>query len=128
MHALSTISFSRLVSQGRRPGAHLYMRPSPRRSRFAFTRRQRSLRVQADSGTPSSDPEKVRVFSASSTNTILKESEYVPPDDEPTLAGKIFGSYLQLGVWIVVLSFAGYKGIQQVHLTLSQSVRSHAMM
>jgi len=38
---------------------------------------------------------------------------YVPPDDEPTLQGKIFGSWLQLGVWIVVLGFAGYKGIQQ---------------
>ena len=31
-------------------------------------------------------------------------------------APQFFGTYLQLGVWITVLSFAGYKGI-----TLAQS-------
>lgn len=44
------------------------------------------------------------------------KSTYDYSTEEPTLAGKIFGSYLQLGVWIVVLTFSGYTGIQRVTL------------
>jgi len=55
----------------------------------------------------------VRAAGDSSGDAEKETETYVPPDDEPTLTGKIFGSYLQLGVWIVVLAFAGYKGIQQ---------------
>jgi len=43
-----------------------------------------------------------------------ESSEYKQPSDEPSFVGKLFGSYLQLAVWIVTLSFAGYKGIQLV--------------
>lgn len=32
---------------------------------------------------------------------------------KPFSLGQIFGSYLQVGVWVVVLSAAGYSGFQQ---------------
>lgn len=43
-----------------------------------------------------------------------ESTEYEQPSDEPSFVGKLFGSYLQLAVWIITLSFAGYKGIQLV--------------
>ena len=32
----------------------------------------------------------------------------------PRFISKIFGNYVQLGVWIVTLSFAGYSGMQKI--------------
>merc|ERR1712060_230135 len=35
-------------------------------------------------------------------------------EDGQAVMGKIFGSYLQLGVWICTLSFAGFTGFQKM--------------
>lgn len=43
---------------------------------------------------------------------------------EPMSKGQFFGSYLQLGVWIVVLSTAAYTGFQKVRATAVMLMRS----
>ena len=47
---------------------------------------------------------------------------------KPFSAGQIFGSYLQLGVWITVLSGAAFVGFQKVRASSRQhGIHAHHM-
>lgn len=90
----------------------------------------------------------VRAWSASSSDKSNVSSEASPsapagsedikvdaipdaPDEtwkEPFSAAQFFGSYLQLGVWVVVLSVAGYSGFQQVHWLVFHPLTSVASL
>jgi hypothetical protein len=58
---------------------------------------------------------------ASDASDITVDATPETPDEswkKPLSAAQIFGSYLQVGLWVVVLSVAGFSGFQQVRFPL----------
>lgn len=92
-------------------------RPQSRRNALAVAASSPD-KSNASSGTPASPPE-------SSGSDIKVDASPETSDEgwqQPFSPAQIFGSYLQVGVWVVVLSVAGFTGFQKVRECRSSRV------